>query len=48
MQQSSPAGASVYVGDTYMGEAPLTISILPDIPTDIYVGKDKYVNGLNL
>ena len=40
---SSPAGASVYVGDTYMGEAPLTISILPDIQTDIHIGLDKYI-----
>ena len=43
---STPAGASVYVGDTYMGSAPLTFEILPDVSTDIYIGKDGYVTWL--
>jgi len=40
---STPSAASVYVGDTYVGETPLSFEIQPDMPTDIYVGKDGYV-----
>lgn len=40
---SIPADASVFAGDTYVGKAPLTFEILPDVPTDISVEMGGYV-----
>ena len=45
---ATPAGASICVGDTYVGEAPLSFEIIPETPTNIYVGKDGYVTWTEL
>ena len=40
---STPSGASVFIGETSVGNAPLTFEILPDVPTDISVVMEGYV-----
>ena len=40
---STPDGASVFIGETSVGNAPLTFEILPDVPTDISVVMEGYV-----